>query len=239
MQKNKNLQIEGLRAFAIISVVLFHVFCRYLQIYMNQSIWWMENLGSIAVNLFFLISGYFSCTKTNLFKKLLRLWPGLFLSVLFSSVLLSLLPLPNKSLSFLQIITNAFSINALFNIPYVDGAHWYIHTLIILLFWAALLKKRQTTVWFLFFIICNIILILDIKIIPHFWGNTYINCFLSGCMLMKWDKTRDKLALFTIVLSVFFIFITQGLLLGFAFACTTILFMALFPQMVVDKFKMT
>lgn len=72
MERNK--QIEGLRAIAMLCVVLFHFGCQFQNIYMNKTgglPFPFTLLGGIGVGIFFLISGYFFEQKEGGFQFLI------------------------------------------------------------------------------------------------------------------------------------------------------------------------
>lgn len=225
MLKNRNLQIEGLRGIAILMVVIYHVFCRYRQIYINENIEWMQNFGAYAVNLFFLMSGYFFNKDTTILKKIFRLWPSYVVAVFFSVVLLEFFPLPNKNLSCIQIVTNIFFLNVFFKIPYVDGAHWFIHTLIILFLVASVLKSQKIYFFFIWLsLIATFSFLFDNKIshiLFHLMGGQYACCFICGIAI---KRIKEKNWIYIIILGVAEIFILQGVLFGSVFIITVFLF---------------
>ena len=59
ISKKRNSQIEGLRGLAIMIVVAYHFFCRYLQLFCDSDIKWMHFWGTLGVGFFITISGYF------------------------------------------------------------------------------------------------------------------------------------------------------------------------------------
>lgn len=58
MKNNLNLCVEGLRG-ACIVVLLFHVFCRFSQIFLDANIGWMSMFGSFGTSIFLIITGYY------------------------------------------------------------------------------------------------------------------------------------------------------------------------------------
>lgn len=46
--KTRNIQIEGLRGFSILIIVVFHVFCRFGQVYLDLNIPWMAWWGDFG-----------------------------------------------------------------------------------------------------------------------------------------------------------------------------------------------
>lgn len=221
---NKNLQIEGLRGVAILLVVIYHVFCRYRQIYLDDTIEWMEYFGASAVNLFFLMSGYFFGEKTKFTKKIIRLWPSYVVGVVFSIVLLEIFPLPNKSLSVVQIISNIFFFNGFVKIPYVDGAHWFIHTLIILFFWGTVVKNRNFAFCLGWLFLVFLSESLSVNAMSHLLGGKYAGCFICGLSLRKFLDAYDKKWFIVLTLSVLEIFLYQKYLLSFVFVGSALLF---------------
>lgn len=224
MQGNRNIQIDGLRGIAILAVVIYHIFCRYKQIYMDCTVEWMECFGASAVNLFFLMSGFFLGNKTNFLKKILRLWPSYIVGIIFSVALLTLFPLPNKELSFIQVLTNAAFLNGFVKIPYVDGAHWYIHTLIILFFWGTVVKNRNFAFCLGWLFLVFLSESLSVNAMSHLLGGKYAGCFICGLSLRKFLDAYDKKWFIVLTLSVLEIFLYQKYLLSFVFVGSALLF---------------
>ena len=122
MEKERNKQIDGIRGIAAIIILIFHMFCRYLQIYENSNIGWMEQWGSFGVVIFMLISGYFLGVESGkekltekkfkffqyLFKKLLRLWPCYILAITLTMITVKCAGLPGRECSLLDYILNIF-----------------------------------------------------------------------------------------------------------------------------------
>ena len=55
----RNKQIDGLRGITIFLIVIYHVFCRYSEIYLNRSIPLVKYFGTFGNSVFLLISAYF------------------------------------------------------------------------------------------------------------------------------------------------------------------------------------
>ena len=217
MQGNRNIQIEGLRGIAILMVVVYHIFCRYQQIYLSETIEWMERFGAYAVNLFFLMSGYFLGQRTNFVKKIIRLWPSYVVGVLLSVVLLAFFPLPNKEINFIQVLTNVFFINGFIKIPYVDGAHWYVHTLIIMFFWGILIRHRNFIFLIAWIVGAVVAECADVRIISHFLGGKYVGCFVCGMALRNFLDEPGKRWLGVLAFAVAGVFVGQSILFGTIF----------------------
>ena len=136
--KSRNKQIEGLRAIAILFVMFFHFFFRYQQLYHAEtySILGIRYWGNFGVGIFLMISTYFlSLMKSQkilkiLCSKIMRLWPAYFICIIIIFGVLHVWPLPDRSVSITDLAFNIFMVNGYINIPYVDGAHWYIGVLL-------------------------------------------------------------------------------------------------------------
>lgn len=117
VKRERNLNIDILKAFAILSVVLYHLGSNILP------------FGYLGVDIFFVISGFFimksmqrayeNCGKyyywRNLFSRLIRLWPPILVVTLVSLLLGFFLMLPDdfENLSQSVIASNVFANNIL------------------------------------------------------------------------------------------------------------------------------
>lgn len=138
---SRNLQIEGLRGFAILIIVLFHMFDRYQQIYLDQSVRWMDFLGSFGVGIFMTISAYFLINSKSsrltfrdaviIFRdKLLKLWPSYAIAITIIFIVTHIWELPGRTVGVKEYLLNLLFLNKLFGLDYVDGAHWYLSVLL-------------------------------------------------------------------------------------------------------------
>ena len=141
----RNLQIEGLRGISILIIVIFHIFDRYQQLYLGREIKWMNYWGSLGVTSFFLISGLFAVNwkfesggiKTGItifWKKIIRLWPTYLLAIIIIFCTTHIIPLEGRTVTFSDFLANVIFINRYMMLPYVDGAHWYLSTLVTMFF---------------------------------------------------------------------------------------------------------
>ncbi|WP_050641987.1 MULTISPECIES: acyltransferase [Clostridia] len=142
----RNKQIDGLRAVMILMIVIFHLTCRFQQLYTNSDIPFVKYWGGIGALVFLMISSYFAAeTKiSQLPIKIFRLWPAYFISITITMFVLSVLPVEGRMCTWKDYLINIFFLNGYINIPYVDGAHWYITTLISSLVVIALINKSQS-----------------------------------------------------------------------------------------------
>lgn len=137
----RNMQIEGLRGAATLIIIIYHMFDRYQQIYLDNSISWMNQFGSFGVAIFFVISFYFLVDFNSekisaqegilLFcKKLLRLWPMYVVAITLTFIVTHISHLPERTVDLKTYLLNFVLLNKIFDSNYVDGAHWYLTVLI-------------------------------------------------------------------------------------------------------------
>lgn len=206
----RNRQIDGLRCIALVMIIAFHYFYRYNQIYNagNGEIQIFKYFGVFGVNIFLLISAYFMYIplKTNVDvdlknyykKKLLRLWPVYLCSIVMICIVLYIIPLPGRMVSGKDFIYNVFMINGYIGTPYVDGAHWYLTTLVAFYFIQGILLKARKleniyclAIWLLLDILCNI---LNVPVFKVVMGNTYAGAAVIGILAGKTVYNRSKLS---------------------------------------------
>lgn len=229
----RNKQIDGVRGITAIIILVFHLFCRYLQIYENANINWMAQWGTFGVTVFILISGYFlgientkdesSKTKFNLIKylkkKILRLWSCYIIAITITMIIIKIIGLPGRECSWFDYILNVFFINGFIGMPYVDGAHWYLTTLISIIVVIGIIRKIQLNnnifvycIWLIG--ICTLIK-LGYGSITVFCGGAYLGIALTGFALAKFaygsQKKFDRKWILLFILSILFCFIIQGI----------------------------
>ena len=197
MDKQKNLQIEGLRGFSIILIVTYHVFCRFAQLYRNTDIFWMKSFGSFGVGVFFIISAFFfiDSHKSNpnfsilkfYFKRFIRLWPIFFISMTCTFLLTSIFPLDGRTVHFKDYILNIFLLNRLFGSPYVEGAHWFLNILVSFIIIMGFAKKFKLETNFLFYLGVGLFLFIinktGISALYNALGGPYIGYLFIGVAL--------------------------------------------------------
>ena len=119
LANKRNMQIEGLRGIAIFIIVLYHVFYRYLEIYIGQPVIFMSFWGMLGTNIFLVISGFFSIKYSSvnevqhnaarhLFDKIIRVWPTYFLSIVIIFVATHIWYLPGRTVGFIDLFMNNF-----------------------------------------------------------------------------------------------------------------------------------
>lgn len=170
----RNNQVEALRVLGAILVVVFHVFYRYNQIYFSDMDFinkysWCSNFGTLGVLIFILISTWYLVDKPLgsksvihiLIDKYFRLYPQYIISITITYILSLILPLGDRAVSFFTYIANLTMLEGF--IPgcrYVDGAHWYITTLLLLNLWLVSIEhsdKNKRNLYYCFWIIACIL----------------------------------------------------------------------------------
>lgn len=146
MKREKNVQIQSIRGFAAIMIVIFHYTYRYDNLYGmgNISFPTLELWGTVGVSFFFFLSGFLSFQNaTDEFdvkkywkNKFSSLYLSYFISVILIYVIVSLFGLPGREVSFVDLILNICLMNGFIGTPYVDGAHWYMTFIIVMyIYW--------------------------------------------------------------------------------------------------------
>ena len=136
--------LDGLRVIAIVMVLLYHYYFRFLESHYHYSFKTLElfKYGYLGVELFFIISGFvitLTLTKCNSFldfikKRFIRLIPAMLVCSALTFLFMSIFDddfLFEKSSKFINlIVSNTFIspqlINLIFNsnTDYIDGAYW-------------------------------------------------------------------------------------------------------------------
>ena len=204
----KNLQVEGIRGITILMIVLFHIFCRYQEIYYDTEIVWMKYWGSFGVTVFLLISSYFLYSPPKehfqffryLGKKALRLWPAYFISITIIFAVLALFFLPGRTVGLKDYLLNIFFINGFIKTPYVDGAHWYLTVLIAAIIICGIIRKlRLENKWFVYIIwaaISAVFTKFHVIIVSELLAGSYTGIIICGIALNQFvsmdHQTENK-----------------------------------------------
>ena len=213
--KRRNLQIDGIRGVAILLVVCFHLFCRYKQIYHNTTIPILEHLGSLGVTIFLMISIIFIIDDTKkpglryIFNRIIRLWPSYFIAISIIFFLLNIFPLPSRTVGIYDFILNIFFINGFIGRPFVDGAHWYLTTLISIICVLTLIKKtkrdKYITVYFIWMFLAVFFKLIRCDKLVNLLGGSYIGiaCIsvsLKNMINLEYTKNYFKTKWFYLIL---------------------------------------
>ncbi|WP_069660296.1 acyltransferase family protein [Arcticibacter eurypsychrophilus] len=127
-------ELDVLRGFAALNVVLFHYTSRFREIYgHNYPVKYDWIYGHYGVELFFVISGfviYMTLQKVNnvkefAFKRFTRLYPTYWICLLITLSIISLWKQPGKEgFTVYEIIMNLSMIQGVFEVRNIDGAYW-------------------------------------------------------------------------------------------------------------------
>ncbi len=147
----RNTQVEGLRSIAMLCVLFFHFFCRFQEIYMDgkSSLSWPFTLfGGIGVSTFFLISGYFFANADggiNFFiRRVKKLLPTYWVALIVCFLVTNLFQLPGRTAPFSDFLFNFLLLGGFPGIVFVDGAHWFLRTMLtIIVFYAIILRMSS------------------------------------------------------------------------------------------------
>lgn len=133
MQRGRLQELDSIRGLAAISVVLYHYFYRYNEIYGHQQIDtdWIA-FGHYGVQLFFIVSGfviYWTLERTEkpadfLISRFSRLYPVFWVSAALTFILVSLFGLPGREIQFVDALKNALMFHERLHVPHVDGVYW-------------------------------------------------------------------------------------------------------------------
>lgn len=206
----RNMQIEGLRGVAIVIVLIYHFFCRYLQIFCDGDVKWLHIWGTLGVGFFITVSGYFLIPSEAseqtfalfpyLTKKMLRLWPCYFTAITVIFLVMQLFPLPGRESNWLDYFLNICFLNGFLGTPYVDGAHWYMTTLIAMILIISMARKLHIAGHPLFYIswACSIIALHFIGLgqICTDFGGGYVGYICIAFCLRRFDKKDSALRKF-------------------------------------------
>lgn len=171
----KNNQIQVLRGIFCILIVIYHLFFRFSEIYSIESIFYnsfFSKMGLFGVTAFFIISGVYLVSNSKVYvgikninllyygKRILFIWTIYVVAITIIFVISLFNKDTGRTVSFTTYLQNIFFVNLLTGSNYVDGAHWYIVTLIIIIIWTLVLsifgKQKDKWVW-MFILIINII----------------------------------------------------------------------------------
>lgn len=227
----RNLQVDGLRGIMALMIVIFHLFCRYLQIYREENIRWMSFWGSLGVTVFIIISGYFlglECIRHHNVhfsliqfykKKFLRLWPCYILAISITMIAVKFTKdgLPGRECSWLDYLLNIFFINGFIGRPYVDGAHWYLTTLVSIIGIFGFIRKLKIDNYIWIYIVWLMSVFVFYKLgfiaIAGLGGGVYLGAAIAGASLAKIindDKHNRFYWILLLIISISYSFFIQG-----------------------------
>ena len=131
--KQRIEELDGLRGIAAVSVVLFHYFTRYDQIYNHENLPdGLFSYGNYGVHLFFIISGFVIFWSLMHIKSPLdfvvsrfsRLYPVYWAAMALTFICVSTFGLPGREAPVSAFFGNFLMFHSYFHIPNVDGVYW-------------------------------------------------------------------------------------------------------------------
>lgn len=126
-------EIDALRGFAALGVLLFHYSTRFESLFGHSSrLSWSFPHGYYGVNLFFMISGFvilMTLARTRrpmdfVVSRFSRLFPAYWVAVALTFVVTSWAGLPGKTVSFASALQNLAMVHTWFDLPLVDNVYW-------------------------------------------------------------------------------------------------------------------
>jgi peptidoglycan/LPS O-acetylase OafA/YrhL len=131
---NRQLEIDALRGFAALAVVLFHYTTRFVELFQPTAAPSLSfGYGYFGVNLFFIISGYvifmtLSRTRRSMdfvVSRFSRLFPAYWVAIFLTLGITHWLGLPGLLVSLRDAIGNMVMLHSLLlRLPNVDGVYW-------------------------------------------------------------------------------------------------------------------
>jgi len=173
-------ELDALRGIAAISVVLFHYFFRYNQLFGHPN---MDGAffayGKYGVELFFIISGFVIFWSLNSIKKPLdfvvsrfsRLYPVYWIAVILTFLFVGFFELPGRAVDLPSFIGNFLMFHDYFDIPSVDGVYWTLKVELTFYLWIlvilSLKKLHKINIIILFALILSALIHLKIIHLPR------------------------------------------------------------------------
>ena len=181
MSSQRNKQIEGLRAISILLLMIYHYIVRYQEIYVAGYTYTpvVDLFSDIGVFTFFLITGLYleKSRGIKLFtKRLISIWPRYFLAITIIFLITRIVELPGRTCTFKQYLLNIPFLNGFIGSPFVDGAHWFLRTLLIAfaVYSIITLFSDKTRDWLYVAILSGMLILAAARFVPS-GGSSLIN----------------------------------------------------------------
>lgn len=148
MKSTRLLELDALRGIAALSVVLFHYFYQYDNIYRHENIavdW--ASMGMFGVELFFMVSGFvifWTLRRVEypldfIVSRFSRLYPAYWCAVIVSSLIVYYFPLQGLGISLTDTAINLLMFQEFLDVPHVDGVYWTLSVELTFYFWMLIL----------------------------------------------------------------------------------------------------
>lgn len=148
MEANRLTELDGLRGIAAVSVVVYHYFTRYDQLFgHNFNVHKLFALGQYGVHLFFIVSGfviYWTISRVDkplefLWSRFSRLYPPFWVAVILTFVTTSIFSLPDRDVDSATFILNLLMFHEYLGAKHVDGVYWTLTIELAFYFWITIL----------------------------------------------------------------------------------------------------
>lgn len=186
---------------------------------------------------------------------MLRIWPAYFVAITICFALTRFVELPNRTVSLFEYFLNIPFVNGYIGTSYVDGAHWYLTTLVsgiviysVILNFKDKFKYYLLMVWLiligLFYYLSTIkIQGVSNELIQVFFkclGGEYIPFLVLGNLIRLLENKKDIIYLIIIgSLVIIDIFLTMGTLaLLIAFLASVVIMYALYSKSFILKSRL-
>ena len=223
------LALDGFRALAILSVILFHYFSHevfFAEYYPYHDKYNYFHYGALGVHFFFIISGFvisYTLTRTTDLvsfakKRFIRLYPSLFIAAIFIFLLFYCLQLPNffadasspaNLVSSLSFIPPAF-FNKLFHLNpemyYINGSFWSLWPEIQFYIFSSVVYYWNPAKFFRNFSIIIFVFICTNWLISNIAGSNYFSIALPQQFLQSYMFLSTSI----FNLSIYLVFFTAG-----------------------------
>jgi len=201
----RNKQIDGLRGMTILLIVVYHIFCRYRELFFGDSVPVICYFGTFGNCVFLLISSYFLVGTTlakyhlkdlvgYLKKKVIRLWPCYAVSITVTAIVLHIFYLPGRMSTWFDYFLNLIFINGYIGTAYVDAAHWYITTLLSAIILIGLIRwmglEDKPWIYFLFMFLEGATKVLHLTPVNTLLCSSHIGIICLGICINKLKKNK-------------------------------------------------
>ncbi|HFC9253834.1 acyltransferase family protein [Enterococcus faecium] len=227
------MELNWLRGFAALIVMLFHYTQRYTELFTSNIDFFVRiTWGAAAVNVFFILSGFLGIYSLNtkdsvlkyLKKKIHRLYPVYWMCLLIS-VLFQFFFMDNRFVGWKVLLINFTMFQDFIGVPSVDGAYWtlayelrfYIFIGVVLFMKKTNKIKLLTIMWVIFSAIIsileydtNIFRIID-KLFNYVLMPNFCSSFSSGIFLYYiLCNKRDFISKGGLIMSLILSYFTQS-----------------------------
>jgi peptidoglycan/LPS O-acetylase OafA/YrhL len=260
-QTTRLYELDTLRGFAAVSVLLFHYTYKSNEM-LSASIMdpaYGFKYGSYGVNLFFIISGFVIFLTINkvksgtefVYKRFIRLYPTFWICMLLTFVVTSIAGVERFNRTWSDLLYNITMVPGLFGRRPIDGAYWSLfpellfYGLMLLIYYLNSLKKIEIIgyIWLisslLIFYFHTPLKHFHLSVLSTLFNVNYCFLFLAGINFYKiWSiKPLEKQSLLANHIQIVFCLATCLLIKALGEFIITAVFFGVFYLFVYDKLK--